>query len=376
MTLNRNPTNYFAETEQVMFQPGHIVRGIDFSEDPLLQGRIFSYLDTQLNRNGGPNFEQLPINQPRVPIHNNNRDGMGQMLVHANTKAYSPNTFSGPKQANQKEGRGFFTAPTRKVHGHLNREKSKSFDDVYSQPRLFYNSLLPTEQQFLVNAIRFETSHLKSDIVKANVLKQLNLISNEIATQVSQVLDMPAPAPVAKYYHNKKTTGVSVFEHKLLSLKGLKVGFLATKATIASAASIKAALAKEGVTLVVVAETLGKGVDETYSAADSTDFDGVIVADVGKALTTVSTFYPAGRPLDIITDSYRYGKPVGFLGGDAFPASLVPAGPGVYTQGKSMHARRSLSGAVNGTASADLASSFIDGLKQFRFLDRFAVEKS
>jgi catalase len=78
LTLNRNPRNYFAETEQVMFQPGHIVRGIDFTDDPLLQGRIFSYLDTQLNRHNGPNFEQLPINQPRVPWHNNNRDGAGK----------------------------------------------------------------------------------------------------------------------------------------------------------------------------------------------------------------------------------------------------------------------------------------------------------
>ena len=83
MTLNKNPTNYFAETEQAMFQPGHIVRGVDFTEDSLLQGRIFSYLDTQLNRNGGPNFEQLPINRPVVPIHNNNRDGAGQMLIHS-----------------------------------------------------------------------------------------------------------------------------------------------------------------------------------------------------------------------------------------------------------------------------------------------------
>lgn len=82
--LDRNPTNYFAETEQAMFQPGHIVRGIDFSEDPLLQGRLFSYLDTQLNRNGGPNFEQLPINMPRVPFHNNNRDGAGQVYIHKN----------------------------------------------------------------------------------------------------------------------------------------------------------------------------------------------------------------------------------------------------------------------------------------------------
>jgi catalase len=90
MQLNENPTNYFAETEQVMFQPGHIVRGIDFTEDPLLQGRIFSYLDTQLNRNGGPNFEQIPINRPRAVVHNNNRDGAQQHLIHKNTHPCKP----------------------------------------------------------------------------------------------------------------------------------------------------------------------------------------------------------------------------------------------------------------------------------------------
>ncbi|RFN52619.1 catalase, partial [Fusarium flagelliforme] len=121
MKLNANPVNYFAETEQIMFQPGHIVRGIDFTDDPLLQGRIFSYLDTQLNRHGGPNFEQLPINRPLSPIHNNNRDGAGQNFIHKNTAAYTPNTLNNgyPAQANQTQGKGFFTAPGRKVSGNL-----------------------------------------------------------------------------------------------------------------------------------------------------------------------------------------------------------------------------------------------------------------
>jgi catalase len=175
LTLNRNPTNYFAETEQVMFQVGHVVRGIDFTEDPLLQGRIFSYLDTQLNRHGGPNFEQLPINRPRVPVHNNQRDGAGQMYIPLNTAAYSPNTLNkgSPKQATKSQGRGFMTAPNRSTTGRLVRSVSSTFADVWSQPRLFFNSLTPVEKQFVVNAMRFETSQLTSDIVKQNVLIQL-----------------------------------------------------------------------------------------------------------------------------------------------------------------------------------------------------------
>ncbi|KAJ3565277.1 hypothetical protein NPX13_g7565 [Xylaria arbuscula] len=237
MQLNKNPTNYFAETEQVMFQPGHIVRGVDFTEDPLLQGRIFSYLDTQINRHGGPNFEQLPINRPVIPIHNNNRDGAGQNLIHKNTAAYSPNTLNGgfPQQANQTNGRGFFTAPSRTVSGNLVRGLSSTFNDHWTQPRLFYNSLEPVEQQFLINAIRFETSHLQSTAVKENVLRQLNRISNDVAVRVATALGMKAPAPDNKYYHDNTTAGLSITKDKLPTIATLKVGILASIASNSSA---------------------------------------------------------------------------------------------------------------------------------------------
>jgi catalase len=377
MTLNRNPINYFAETEQVMFQPGHIVRGVDFSEDPLLQGRIFSYLDTQLNRHGGPNFEQLPINAPRVPIHNNNRDGAAQNLIHANTHAYSPNSFDELKQATKDQGRGFFTSPTRKVSGSLVRAKANSFENYYSQPRLFFNSLLPAEQQFLINAIRFETSHLTSDIVKKNVLTQLNRIDNSIAVQIAEVLNIPAPAPDPQFYHDNTTIGVSVFKQPLVSITGLKVGYLATKQTASSASSVKESLASDGVTLVVVAETLGEGIDTTYSAADATNFDGVIIAsgtaDIFSPLTAKNasaTLYPAGRPLQILLDSYRYGKPLGFMNSEdqaAIQQAQILTGPGVYTQGSS--------DGNSTTVVTDIAAAFKEGLRQFKFLDRFPVEK-
>jgi catalase len=393
MTLNRNPTNYFAETEQVMFQPGHIVRGIDFSDDPLLQGRIFSYLDTQINRHGNVNFEQLPINQPRVPIHNNNRDGAGQMLVHANQAAYSPNTLNGgsPKQATQQQGRGFFTAPKRSVSGNLVRNVGPTFNkDFWSQPRLFFNSLVPQEQQFLINAIRFETSHLKSVQVKKNVLNQLNKISNEISTQVAKVLGLPAPVADPQFYHDRKTVGASQYEKPLLTLKGLKVGLLASTQTANSANDIKRSLAKEGVQLVVVAELLAPGVDMTYSSADAVNFDGVIVATGSHHLfannANPSSLYPTGRPQQILLDSYRYGKPVGFLGEDrAQIESRIPGGPGVYVErpGDGMPMKRAYSNTTvtNSTmetgeaeATNDMARSFKEGLKRFKFLDRFPVE--
>jgi catalase len=388
LTLNRNPRNYFAETEQVMYQPQHIVRGVDFTDDPLLQGRLFSYLDTQINRHGGPNFEQIPINQPRVPWHNNNRDGAAQMFIPLNVAAYSPNTLNNgsPKQANQTNGRGFFTAPNRSTGGNLVRAVSSTFADVWSQPRLFFNSLLPVEQQFVVNAIRFETSQLKSTVVKNNVLIQLNRVSHDVAVRVAAALGMTAPAPDPTYYNDNTTTGVSVAKDPLLKLDGLKVGYLTTVAAIGtSSASLQSALLALNVDLVTVAEALADGVNQTYSATDAVQFDAIIVADGTEGLflppsslanknstslptygnstaNVLSTLYPAGRPLEILMNGYKWGKPVAAAGtgSEAFRIAGIETGtPGVYVAGEVS------------TLSGDVA----DGLKTFKFLDRFPLDQ-
>ncbi|KAF1979983.1 catalase-domain-containing protein [Bimuria novae-zelandiae CBS 107.79] len=387
LTLNRNPSNYFAETEQIMFQPGHIVRGIDFTDDPLLQGRIFSYLDTQINRHGGPNFEQLPINRPRVPIHNNNRDGAGQMFIPLNNAAYSPNTVNkgGPKQANQTQGRGFFTAPTRSTQGGLLRAVSSTFADVWSQPRLFFNSLLPVEQQFVVNAMRFETAQLQSEVVKNNVLIQLNRVSHDVAVRVASALGMTAPEADSTYYHDNTTEGVSVVKGGLLKLDGLKVAYLtsASGSGNSSATALKDTLKTANVSLTVIAERLGAGIDATYTAADASQFDAIVVdaaADAlfaapanlagsnstsspGNANSTASPFatlYPPGRPLQLLTDGYKWGKPVAAVGSSsaALKAAGIEAGtPGVYA------------GDV-GTVGERLK----EGLMTYKFLDRYQLD--
>jgi catalase len=376
----------------LQFQPAHIVRGIDFTDDPLLQGRLFSYLDTQLNRNGGPNFEQLPINQPRVPFHNNNRDGAGmiiflsmtlltqltkflpgQMFIPLNTAGYTPNTIDNgfPAQANQTTGRGFFTTPGRTVSGQLLRAVSPTFHDVWSQPRLFFNSLLPTEQQFLVNAIRFETSHLTSAIVKQNVIIQLNRISNDIAKRVAAVIGVPVPAPDPTYYNDNKTAFVSIFSNPLLKLDGLKVGILTSTSgnnSLSQASALKQSFASSNVDGITVAEILVPGVDQTYSEADATGFDGIIIADgsdevFGAGLTT-SPLYPPGRPMQILTDGFRWGKPIGALGSGV--SALTAAG---------IDTNRT--GVFVGSSGADLGgfgSDFEDGLRTFKFLDRFPLD--
>jgi catalase len=364
---------------------GHVVRGIDFTDDPLLQGRIFSYLDTQINRHGGPNFEQLPINQPRIPVHNNQRDGAGQMFIPLNTAAYSPNTMNAgsPKQANKTQGRGFFTAPNRSG-GRLVRAVSSTFADVWSQPRLFFNSLLPAEQQMVVNAIRFETSQLASEVVKNNVLIQLNRVSHDVAVRVAEALDMTAPEADDTYYHDNTTTGVSVTREKLLKIDGLKVGYLtSTSSTADMAAGLKSALGDMNVKFAVVAERLGKGIDQTYAATFAGQFDAIVVdgqanvfvpagslarsnetapGSYGNSTKTATTLYPAGRPLEILQNGYSWGKAVAVAGSNnaAFDAAGIEANtPGVYTA----------------SDAQSLAAKIAEGLHTFRFLDRYPMDQ-
>ncbi|KAF1848540.1 catalase-domain-containing protein [Cucurbitaria berberidis CBS 394.84] len=388
LTLNRNPRNYFAETEQIMYQVGHVVRGIDLTEDPLLQGRLFSYLDTQLNRHNGPNFEQLPINQPRVPVHTNTRDGAGQMYIPLNVAAYSPNTLNGgsPRQANQTHGRGFFTAPNRSVGGRFTRAVSSTFADVWSQPRLFFNSLLPVEQQFLINAIRFEVAQLTSDVVKNNVLIQLNRVSHDVAVRVAEAINLKAPDADAKYYHSNTTTGVSASGEPLLKIDGLKVGYLTSSSVSGDrAAALKSALGDLNVGLVVVAERLGRGIDQIYQATFAGQFDAVVVDGSANALfapagslahsnatspgnrtgSAHSTLYPAGRPLQILQDGYQWGKPVAVVGegSKAFEAAGIEAGtPGVFEFG-------------NSSDASSIVKQLSKGLYTYKFLDRYPLDQ-
>lgn len=371
MTLNRNPTNYFAEVEQVGFQPGHVVRGIDFSDDPLLQGRIYSYLDTQMNRYGGPNFEQAPINRPRIPIHNNNRDGKAQQYIPTNNAAYSPNSINNhqPMQANQTVGRGFFTAPNRRVSGSFVRAISPTFNDHWSQPRQFWNSLSPAEKQITVNSLRFEVSKIDDTTVRQNFINQINMIDHDFALRLAEVLvDVTVPEPVSTYYNNRTTTYLPIFNSTLPKIEGLNLGILASvysNQSMTQAATLSTKFTALGLSVSVVAETQKSGVDVTYSAADAISFDAIVVADGAESVfspTQKSPLYPIGRPLQILQDGYNYGKPVGAAGNLTSLFKTIGAAesgqPGVYL----------------GNGTDGLVSGIAEGLHQWKFLDRFPID--
>ena len=256
------------------------------------------------------------------------------------------------------------------------RATSPSFEDVWSQPRLFYNSLTPAEQQFLVDAMRFENANVKSPIVRENVIIQLNRVSNDLAKRVARAIGVDEPEPDPTFYHHNKTENVAVFGKKLFRIEGLKVGVLASvtkDSSIAQAKNLQDSFASNGVDVVVVAERMADGVDQTYSATDAINFDAVVVADGADGLfdaksftsspAKASTLYPAGRPLQILIDAFRFGKPVGSLGS----GSDALRNAGIDTDRSGVYTAKS--------ASESFADSLKDGLRTFKFLDRFAIDK-
>ncbi|KFC18099.1 catalase [Epilithonimonas lactis] len=186
LTLNRNPDNFFAETEQIAFHPGHLVPGIDFSNDPLLQGRLFSYTDTQLSRLGSPNFHEIPINRSLNTVHNNNRDGHMRQQISKGKVSYEPNSMGGgcPFQSMMKDG-GFVSHGER-VDGHKVRARSQSFVDHYSQAKLFVNSQSAPEKKHLQDALIFELSKVKIPAIRERMVGQLNFINQDLAKNVAK----------------------------------------------------------------------------------------------------------------------------------------------------------------------------------------------
>src|SRR5680860_41086 len=193
MTLNRNPENFFAETEQVAFLPGNIVPGIDFSNDPLLQGRIFSYRDTQTSRLGSTNFHQIPINRPMVETHHNQRDGHMQMNVPKGQTAYFPNTLGGGCAHLSKIAEGAFSSYEERIDAKKIRTRSESFVDFFSQPALFYRSLAEWEKSHVADAYSFELGKCNHDHIQKRMLWMVAQIDEDLAEKVAKNLGLKVP---------------------------------------------------------------------------------------------------------------------------------------------------------------------------------------
>src|ERR1700684_2520012 len=234
MVLDRNPVNFFAETEQVAFHPGHVVPGIDFTNDPLLQGRLFSYTDTQISRLGGANFHELPINRPRCPMRNLQRDGMRRMDVVPGRVSYEPNSLdpTGPRENPERGFRTFAAREGKDETGQKLRIRPESFADHYSQARQFYRSMSATEQRHIQNAFAFEFSKVETPVIRSRMLGHLALIEEALAQAVETAIGMegeraeitPYQAPVDL----EPSPALSLLGKAKPTLKGRKIGALVT----------------------------------------------------------------------------------------------------------------------------------------------------
>jgi catalase len=259
MVLNRNPDNLFAETEQVAFCPANIVPGIDFSNDPLLQGRLFSYLDTQLSRLGGPNFHQIPVNAPRCPFANQQRDGHMQMQVPKGRVAYEPASLdAGNPVASLAKGTVHFS---EKTHGAKGRIRPESFADHYSQARQFFRSQSSLEQAHIASALVFELSKVETGHVRLAVLAQLQNVDAALARRVADGLGLdklpPAAKPAAPVRNLDLSPALRIIDRMQLTLRGRCVGILVSDgSSMAGVEALRAAARKAGAQVKLVAPRL------------------------------------------------------------------------------------------------------------------------
>jgi catalase len=288
MVLDRNPDNFFAETEQVAFCPSHVVPGIDFSEDPLLQGRLFSYLDTQLSRLGSPNFHQLPINAPKCPFANMQRDGHMQMQVHKGRGNYEPNSIE--PNGERESPAGFRTAPIP-LEGTKVRLRPESFRDHYSQARLFYRSVTPQEQKHMAMALTFELSKVEIPEIRKKMLGHLQIIDEKLAAKVADGMGMTGEAitmtPAAKPIDLDPSPALRLYGKYKPTLKGRKIGVLLADGFDPKLQSaLVAAIKKEGATPAIIAPKVGRVTDSggkkmvaemALSGSPSVFFDAVAV---------------------------------------------------------------------------------------------------
>jgi catalase len=346
MVLNRNPDNFFTETEQVAFCAAHIVPGLDFSNDPLLAGRIHSYQDTQISRLGGPNFHEIPINAPVAQAHNNQRDGMHRQAINRGRVAYEPNSLAGgcPFQA----GAAGFTSFREPIEAHKVRGKAERFADHYSQATLFWKSQSPIEKAHILRGFRFELTKVQVPAVRQRVVAMLANVDDELAEALAAELGMEMPEPLPRAL--KRVAKPEVEVSPMLSIfsqpgdgriRTRRIAiFVADGIDGAGATALHAGLTEQGAIPRYVGARLGSveteqgeplEVEVTFETMPSVLFDALAIPD-GKA--AAKTLGNIGQALEFIKDQYRHAKPILALGAGAdlvenagVPAALHSGAP-------------------------------------------------
>lgn len=337
MTLNRNPDNFFAETEQVAFLPGNIIPGLDFSNDPLLQGRLFSYRDTQLSRLGSPNFHQIPINQPLVNAHHNQRDGHMQTQIPKGQTAYFPNTLGGGCPHLSKISEGAFSSYQERIDAKKIRGRSESFSDHFSQPALFYRSLEKWEQMHVAEAYSFELGKCKVEHIKSRMLWLIKQINGDLAKTVAENLGMDIPKEIDKPInqaigadadpkkHQPRKAKIYLEQSPALSQGNTNFDSIATRQIAILAADgfsmdnfkkMKNALEKENAMVKLIAPKGGKitcdddmqhDVDASINTTESVLFDAVYIPGGEKS---VRALLKVAKYKKFVNEAFKHCKAI------------------------------------------------------------------
>ncbi len=400
LVLNRNPDNFFAETEQVAFHPGHLVPGIDFSSDPLLQGRLFSYTDTQLSRLGGPNFHELPINRGICPVYNFQRDGQHRQMVASGQVAYEPHSL-GAGDEFRVDGRTFepvgatgFTHHPEILGSPKQRGRSPSFEDHFSQARLFWNSQSPTEQDHLVAAFQFELSKLNTPAIRQRMVDNLAHVDSLLATRVAGPLGISEPAPEAAaawpgFRHvlmapdMPPSPSLSMHGHPYQGIATRHVAVLVADGVDAVAVEhMRQQLESAGAQCTLVAPTLGNvraagdaclSPHATLDNVTSVAFDALFIPPMEPpASRGVHNLARDPRAIRFVAQIYRHGKAVAVASSGA---DLLDAALGQLHSSQDhgrMGAVAPLAGLVRGeyTQSDDFVSAFKGAIGAHRHWER------
>lgn len=399
LTLNRNPDNFFAETEQVAFHVGHIVPGIDFTNDPLLQGRLFSYTDTQLLRLGGPNFHEIPINRPVVPIHNNQRDGHMRQQINKGKTSYNPNSIGGgcPFQAGMMQGG--FTSYTERIDAKKVRERSRSFFDHFSQARLFFNSQSDAEKNHIVDAFSFELGKVTIKEIRERMLGILSLVDKQLAAGVAFNLGLHVPPPEKPInksvpadgnpedYEPVMTESAVEFSAALSmagtikdSIRTRKIAFLvADGVDYDSVTTMQDALMDEGAAVEIIAPRSGSvageqdsiiPVNQSFLTAASVLFDAVYVPG---GINSVATLEKDPDAIHFLNEAYKHCKAIA-ADSEArqvldvtYFSKKIPADTSDETGLET--------GIIIGQKAGDIVAQFIAAISLHRFWDREKARK-
>lgn len=391
MVLNRNPDNFFAETEQVAFHPGHLVPGIDFSNDPLLQGRLFSYTDTQISRLGGANFHELPINKAVCPFHNFQRDGMHRQTVNKGRVSYEPNTLATGSEYRVDGGAQGFQSYPEQLESPKVRRRSPSFDDHFSQATLFWNSQTPAEKDHIVAAFRFELSKVDVPEIRQRMVDNLAHVDSRLATRVAAPLGINAPdakAAAGRLGFRDYRIENAVEEDAALSMAKPSEGIKTRKIAILVADGVdlltfkrlQQELTDAGATCKLIAPQLGTvktssgkqlAVDHTFANAPSVMFDAVLVPG-GEA--SVAALSQLGDAVHFILESYKHCKTLCALNeGVQLLGSL-----GFALEGKGDQVMEPTTGVLladaRKMAEGQISQAFISSIAAHRHWDRLNVD--